>query len=84
MDGKKPAKSRWCPYNCLPCNDDHKGRAKEYNSFTIISVGYRERLGFGVQTSFRPTHFFRGKRPGNEIGIGLCQSSWQFDLLFRS
>ena len=85
MDGKKPAKSRWCPYNCLPCNDDHEGRVKEYNSFTIISVGYRERLGFGVQTPFRPTHFFfRGKSPRNEIGIGLCQSSSQFDLVFGS
>lgn len=35
---------------------------------------------------FLPPHpfFFRGKSPGNEIGIGLCQSSSQFDLLFRS
>lgn len=84
MGGNKSAKSPWCPYNCLPCNGDHKGRVKEYNSFTIISVGYRERLGFGVQTSFRPTHFFKGKRSGNEVGIGFCHSSSQFDLLFGS
>lgn len=84
MDGTKPAKSRWCPYNCLLCNDDHKGRVKEYNSFTIISVGYRERLGFRVQTPFCPTHFFKGKSPGNEVGIGFCHSSSQFDLLFGS
>ena len=85
MDGKKPAKSRWCPYNCLPCNDDHKERAKEHNSFTIICVVYRERLGFRVQTPFCPTtQFFKGKSPGNEVGIGFCHSSSQFELLFGS
>ena len=84
MGGKKPAKSPWCPYNCLPCNGDHKEMVKAYNSFTIISVGYRERLGFRVQTPFCPTHFFNGKRPGNEVGIGFYYSSSQFDLLFGS
>ena len=84
MGGKKSAKSPWCPYNCLPCNGDHKEMVKEYNSFTIISVVYRERLGFRVQTPFCPTHFFNGKRPGNEVGIGFCHSSSQFDLLFGS
>ena len=83
MGGKKPAKSPWCPYNCLPCNGDHKEMVKEYNSF-IISVGYRERLGFRVQTPFCLTHFFNGKRPGNEVGIGFYYSSSQFDLLFGS
>ena len=68
MDGKKPAKSRWCHNKCLPCNDDHKERAKEYNSFTIISVVYRERLGFRVQTPFCPTHFLRVQALGTRLG----------------
>ena len=68
MDGKKPAKSRWCRYNCLLCNDDHKGRVKEYNSFTIISVGYRERLVLGSRLPSAPPIFLRVKALGTRLG----------------
>ena len=69
MDGKKPAKSRWCPYNCLPCDDDHKGRVKEYNSFAIISVGYREGWVLGSRLPSTPPIFFLGEKAlGTRLG----------------
>lgn len=68
MDGKKPAKSRWCPYNCLPCNDDHKEKAKNIIPLQLSVLYTGKGWVLGSRLPSAPPIFLRVKALGTRLG----------------
>ena len=84
MDGKKPQKADGVLTTVSPVMMTTKEGLKNIIPLQLSVLDTGKGWVLGSRLPSAPPMFFRGKRPGNEIGIGLCQSSWQFDLLFRS
>ena len=68
MDGKKPAKCRWYPYNCLLCNDDHE-ELKKIIPLQLSVLNIQGKAGFWGPNSLLPHPFFlRVKDLGTRLG----------------